>query len=402
MSANDSSAELRGVPANRSATPFRKKWAWRQFALQVLVLLVIAAFFYYIVHNTLANMDRLGIHSGLGFLGLTAHFDISQHFIPYDETSTYATVFLVALLNTVALALICMVLSTLLGLIIGLCRLSSNPLLAFVATAYVNVIRNIPLLLQLFYWYFATLATLPIVRQSIVLPGDIYLNRRGVFAPSPIPQQSCAAFGIALVVGLAIWWFAGRRAHRHRLATGHTTPLRWLGPAATVLLPALVWLVLGAPFTLDMPTPKGFNVAGGMSMNPEFAAMILALTIYNAAFIAELVRGGIQSVAKGQTEAATALGLKHFQIYSKITVPQALRAIIPPLSTQYMQLLKATSLGAAIAYPDLMLVFAGTALAQTSQPIEIMVITMLAYLVLGLGIAAATNYFNRRVQIRER
>jgi len=402
MALHEISAELGNVPAARPAPSARKKRHWRQYALQAVILLLIAGFIAYIVSNTLANMDRLGIRYGLGFLGQAAHFDISQHFIPYDATSTYATVFLVALINTVVLAVICIVLSTILGLVVGLFRLSTNPLLAFVATLYVNVIRNIPLLLQLFYWYFAALATFPVVRQSIVLPGDIYLNRRGVFFASPVPQQSFTAFAIAVLIGAAVWWFSGRSARRHRISTGHSTWLRWLGPAAIVVLPALVWIVGGASFVLDVPVPKGFNLTGGYSLLPEFAAMIMALTFYNAAFISELVRGGVQSVAKGQTEAATALGLTRTQIYAKITVPQALRAIIPPLSTQYLQLLKATSLGAAIAYPDLMLVFAGTALAQTSQPIEIMIITLLAYLVLGLGIAAATNLFNRRVQIRER
>lgn len=402
MASHNINAELGLVLAEKPAPSSRRTWNWRHLGLQAIVLLIVAACFFFIVHNTLSNMGRLGIHAGLGFLSQPARFDISQHFIPYDGNSTYAMVFVVALLNTVTLALICMALSTVLGLIIGLCRLSSNPLLAFVATAYVNILRNIPLLLQLFFWYFVTIGTLPMVRQSIELPGDIFLNRRGVFMPAPVPQVSFGAFLIAFATGLAIWWFAGRHARRHRIRTGQNSALRWLGPAATVLLPALVWIGLGTPFVLDLPAPKGLNMAGGMALLPEFAAMIIALTVYNAAFIAELVRGGVQSVAKGQTEAATALGLRSAQIYSKITVPQALRAIIPPLSTQYLQLLKATSLGAAIAYPDLMLVFAGTALAQTSQPIEIMGITMLSYLVLGLCIAAVTNLVNRRVQIKER
>jgi general L-amino acid transport system permease protein len=402
MASNDVNAELRGVPVKRPAAPARSRHSMRQLALQGIILLVLLAFGYVIVHNTLANMERLGIRAGLDFLWRPAGFDIAQHFIPYSEASNYATVFVVALLNTIALAVICSVLATILGFIIGLARLSPNKLLALVATAYVNFVRNVPLLLQLFYWYFAALATMPMVRASIVLPANIYLNRRGVFAPSPIGEPSLGLFLIACAIGIALWWFLGRRALKHRLATGQSSPLRWIAPIVAIALPVIVWLVCGAPFIWDIPSPKGFNIVGGTSVSPEFLAMIVALSLYNAAFISELVRGGIQSVTKGQTEAALSLGLSRFRIYTKITVPQALRAIIPPLSTQYMQLLKATSLGAAIAYPDLMLVFAGTTLAQVSQPIEIMAITMLAYLVLGLAIAAATNAFNRRVQIRER
>ena len=390
--------------ADLPAPPFTKRRISpariRGLVIQGVVVLLLVGFAGYIAHNVAENIARLNIRTGLGFLFRPAGFEISQHLIPYQaQGSTYLQAFLVALINTVAVAVVAILLTTPLGFAIGLARLSTNQLLALVSRCYVDFVRNVPFLLQLFFWYFTVLGALPPPRNSLDLFGAIFANRRGLYVPSPEWQPSFLTFAIALGIGIVLFYLLGRIApHSTRI---QSIP-RWARIGIALLPSLLVWAVVGAPVSFEVPALQGFNFQGGMTLHPEFVAMVLALASYNAAFIAELVRGGILSVPKGQIEAGLSLGLKRRQINFLIVMPLALRVIVPPLGSQYVQLLKASSLGAAIAYPDLMLVFAGTTLTQTNQPIEIMFITMATYLFLCLLITGATNLVNKRVQLVER
>ncbi|TMJ01690.1 MAG: ABC transporter permease subunit [Alphaproteobacteria bacterium] len=376
--------------------------AWRAFVIQAIVLALIAAFLAWVAANVVSNIARLNINTGFSFLARPAGFEIAQKLISFGEAATYFDVFLVALINTVVLTVIAIVFATLLGFVIGLARLSTNQLVAGVAATYVEVIRNIPLLLQLFYWYFAVLRPLPGPRQSLDFFGIAFLNKRGLFLPYPIFEPGFCALlttiAVMVLVGIVLAWMNNR--HRMRSGTG----LHSVRAIALFLLapPLLVAWLTGFPLSWDVPALAGFNFAGGMTVIPEFVAMAIALSLYGAAYIAEIVRSGIRAVSVGQIDAARALGLRSGAINRFIVIPQALRVILPPLGTQYIVLLKNSSLAAAIAYPDLMLVFAGTVLNQTGQPLEVMLITMASYALIGLAIGAAINLLNRRVQLVER
>ena len=373
----------------------------RGYVIQALVILVLAGFASYLAYNVIENIARLNIRTGLSFLFRPAGFEISQILIPYQAQggSTYLDAFLVALVNTVVVTLAAIVLTTPLGFAIGFARLSSNRLLALVSRCYIDFVRNVPFLLQLFFWYFTVLGTLPPPRNSLGLFGAVFANRRGLYVPSPEQQPGFLIFAAALGIGLVLYYMLGRLARRHPRI--EAVPV-WLRIVIALLPAALAWAIFGAPLTFELPELQGFNFRGGMELHPEFVAMVLALATYNAAFIAELVRGGILSVPRGQVEAGLSLGLKWRPINFRIVMPLALRVIVPPLGSQYTQLLKSSSLGAAIAYPDLMLVFTGTTMTQTNQPIEIMLITMATYLFLCLLITGATNLVNKRVQLVER
>jgi len=384
----------------RFALP-RGPTAWRAFLIQAAVLLAIAAFAAWIARNVIVNMARLNINTGFSFLARPAGFEIAQKLIPYSETSSYFDVFLVALINTVVLTAIAIVFATLLGFVIGIARLSNNQLVAGVAGGYVAIVRNVPLLLQLFYWYFAVLRPLPNPLQSLNVLDIAFLNKRGLFLPYPLFQEGFGTFALtALAMSVAALWL-WRVNRRRRIRTG--APLLQPGALALLVLPpiAVAWLY-DFPLRFDVPVLSGFNFTGGMTVIPEFVAMALALSLYGAAYIAEIVRAGVQAVPAGQIDAARALGLRGGAINRLIVIPQALRVILPPLGAQYIVLLKNSSLAAAIAYPDLMLVFAGTVLNQTGQPLEVMLVTMASYALIGFAIAAVVNIANRRVQLVER
>jgi general L-amino acid transport system permease protein len=376
--------------------------AWRAFAIQAVVLVAITAFLIWIAANIITNITRLNINTGFSFLSRPAGFEIAQKLINFGEAATYFDVFLVSLINTVVLTAVAIVFATLLGFIIGLARLSSNKLVAGVAAAYVEIIRNIPLLLQLFYWYFAVLRPLPNPRQSLNFFDVAFLNKRGLYLPYPITEPGFGALvatTLAMIAaGLVLAWMN----KRHRLRTG--TSLHSVRAIALLLLvpPVVVAWLTGFPLSWDVPHLAGFNFDGGMAVIPEFVAMAIALSLYGAAYIAEIVRSGIRAVPSGQIDAGRAIGLRPGAISRKIVIPQALRVILPPLGTQYIVLLKNSSLAAAIAYPDLMLVFAGTVLNQTGQPLEVMLVTMASYVLIGLIIGAVINLLNRRVQLVER
>ena len=374
----------------------------RAFFYQLLLLALALWLGYEFVLNAKANLAAQRITSGFGFLDQTAGFSVNQSLIPYNESDTYGRVFLVGLLNTLLVAGLGIVLATILGFVIGIARLSPNWLVARLAGAYVELIRNLPLLFQILFWYLAVLGALPGPRQSISLFGEIFLNNRGIIVPAPTAGEGAglvaAAAAVGIIATLALRWWARRRQAR----TGAQFPVFWIGCAAIIGLPLVVLAATGFPIGFQKPELRGFNFVGGVRLIPEFVALLIALTTYTAAFIAEVVRAGVLAVPRGQTEAASALGLRRGLTLRLIVVPQALRVIVPPLTNQYLNLTKNSSLAVAVGYPDLVAVFAGTALNQTGQAIEIIAITMAVYLVISLFTSALMNWYNARLRIVER
>jgi general L-amino acid transport system permease protein len=382
--------------------PFWNNPQTRAIAFQVIALVVTVAFGLYIFENTQANLRRLGIASGFGFLSSSSGFDIIQSLIPYSPTSSYGRVFWVALLNTLLVSALGVVLATLLGFVIGVARLSKNWLISRLALVYIETFRNIPLLLQIFFWYFAVLRAMPSPRQSLSLGDAVFVNIRGLYVPAPQFLDGfvwvVVAFGIAAVAA----WLVARWARLRQMATGRQFPTLSVSLALLLGLPLLTFWLAGSPLEWQVPELRGFNFQGGWVVIPEMASLLLALTIYTAAFIAEIVRAGIQAVSHGQTEASFSLGLNPGMTLRLIILPQALRVIIPPLTNQYLNLTKNSSLAAAIGYPDMVSAFAGTVLNQTGQAIECIAITMTVYLTVSLLISLAMNWYNRRVALVER
>lgn len=376
--------------------------AARGIALQILLVLAIAAIGVEIVSNAVSNLARQGIASGFGFLNHTSGFDISQKLIAYTNTSTYARAFWVGLLNTLLVAALGIMLSTVIGFAVGIARLSSNWLIARLGGLYVEVLRNIPPLLMLFAFYFAVLKALPAPRESIVLPLSSYLNVRGLTVPKPMLEAGAGYVGAACVLALVLAVMIAGWARRRQLATGKTFPALWTGMALIVFLPAIAFFAAGQPVQFDTPQLGRFNVMGGLTLLPELVALTLGLSLYTAAFIAEIVRSGIVGVPKGQKEASAALGLNERQTMRLVVIPQAMRIIIPPLTNQYLNLTKNSSLAVAIGYPDLVSVFAGTVLNQTNQAIEVIVIVMAVYLFISVVTSLLMNWFNARMALVER
>ena len=376
--------------------------AWR-IGLQVLLAVIVGGLIYGAFINAADNLERAHIASGFGFWNNSAGFDISQTLIPYSaNTSTFGQAFWVGLLNTLLVAALGVVLATILGFAIGIARLSRNWLVARLAGFYVELIRNIPLLLQLLFWYNAVLKALPELRGSIVLPTGGFLNNRGLFLPRPVFAPGFAAVGAALLVGIAAAIVLHIWARRRRERTGAPTPVGWWIAVLIVGLPLAALTLAGFPVAFELPQMSRFNVIGGVEILPEFAALLLALSIYTAAFIAEVVRAGILAVPSGQTEAAQALGLRSGTTLRLIVVPQAMRAIVPPLTNQYLNLTKNSSLAVAIGYPDLVQVFAGSVLNITGQAVEVIAITMAVYLTISLITSLLMNLYGRMTAIAER
>jgi general L-amino acid transport system permease protein len=367
----------------------------RGAAIQLAVLIAVALLIAVLAGNVAANLQRLGVKTGFGFLERPAGFDISQTLISYGEQATYMSAFVVALLNTMLVTALAAMLATVLGFVIGIARLSSNDLVASAAGLYVESFRNIPLLILLLFWYFAVLRPLPGPRASLGLGDLIFLNNRGLFIPAPQLAEGAAAVVAAAMAGLALAVAIAVAARRARIRTGTRVHYRWLAPGALFGLPAAAWFIAGPAVLWSIPHLQGFNFIGGVAVTPELFALTVGLSIYSAAYIAEIVRSGVQAIPRGQIEAARSLGLSRWQIARLIEIPLALRIIVPPLGAYYVILLKNTSLGSAIAYPDLMHVFAGTVLNQTGQPVEVMLITLATYLGLGLAISRATGLVNR-------
>jgi general L-amino acid transport system permease protein len=372
-------------------------------AFQVAIVAVIAALIAAAAYNVAQNLARAHIASGFGFWNNTAGFDISQTLIDYSaSTSTFGRAFWVGLLNTLLVAAIGIVLATVLGFFIGIARLSRNWLVARLAGGYVELIRNVPLLLQLLFWYNAVLRSLPQLRGSVALPGGAILNNRGLFLPRPEFGAHFIAVLAALFVGVAATIALQILARRRRERAGAELQTLWPALGLIVGLPLVVLALAGFPLTFSVPQMGRFNVTGGVEILPEFAALVVALSIYTAAFIAEVVRAGVLAVHSGQIEAAQALGLRSAATLRLVVVPQAMRVIIPPLTSQYLNLIKNSSLAVAIGYPDLVQVFAGSVLNITGQAVEVIAITMAVYLALSLLTSLLMNLYARSAAIVER
>ncbi|RUV70952.1 MAG: amino acid ABC transporter permease [Mesorhizobium sp.] len=373
----------------------------RGIFFQAVVVIVLVALVWWIAQNVIANLTRLRIASGFGFLNSRAGFDISESAIAYSSDSTYGRAILVGFLNTVIVAVAGIITATLIGFIIGIGRLSHNWLIRKICTIYVEVFRNIPPLLVIFFWYSGVLAVLPPPRESINLPFSSFLNQRGFYFPRAVWGDGSWLILVALLLGIAMAWFVARKARQRQMATGQQFPVFWTSTALIIGLPLLAYALSGFPLSFDYPKQSTFNLTGGFQVRPEFLSLYLALSCYTAAFIAEIVRAGIRGVNKGQTEAAAALGLRAGPILRLVVIPQAMRIVIPPLTSQYLNLTKNSSLAIAIGYPDLTAI-AGTVLNQTGQAVEGVVIMMAVYLALSLLTSAIMNVVNARMALVER
>ncbi|HEX7791600.1 MAG TPA: ABC transporter permease subunit [Afipia sp.] len=370
---------------------------WGGVIVQIVFVAAVIWIGYEIVANARSNLQAQRIASGFGFLSNTAGFAVSQALIPFSESDTYSRVFVVGLLNTLLVSIVGIVIATIIGVAVALGRLSPNWLLARISGGYVELIRNLPLLFQILFWYLAVLATLPNPRQSISILGSVFLSNRGLVVPDPVPQPSFGVFIAAIVIGIVASLAMRFYARRHLFAHGQKLAIWPYVLAMLIGLPAMAAVVFGAPVAFDIPQLKGFNFAGGARILPEFAALTIALSTYTASFIAEIVRAGIQSVPKGQMEAGASLGLTRGETLRLVVIPQAMRVILPPLTNQYLNLTKNSSLAVAIGYPDLFSVFAGTTLSQTGQAVEIIALTMGVYLLVSLVTSAIMSFYGWRL-----
>ncbi|MEP3275379.1 MAG: amino acid ABC transporter permease [Stappiaceae bacterium] len=376
---------------------------------QIVVIGMIVFVVWQIINNTIVNLERQNIASGMEFLGNTAGFGVNQSLIQYSEVSSYGRALLVGVINTILVAIVGVFLATILGFILGIARLSNNWVISKIAYCYVELVRNIPLLLQIFFWYFAVLRAVPDKRSKWSLFDTFHLNIAGLRGPKPILETGAELIGIALIVGLIATFVVRSWARKRQEATGQQFPMFGTAVGLILGLPIIAYLVSGMPIHFEHPVyvdsgpifKQGFQLGTGLNIIPEFLALLLALAIYTAAFIAEIVRAGIQAVSHGQTEAAHALGIRQGPTLRLVIIPQAMRVIIPPLTSQYLNLTKNSSLAVAIAYPDLVSI-GGTVLNQTGQAIEIIGIWMLVYLTLSLATSAFMNWYNQRMALVER
>ena len=373
---------------------------------QLLTLLFIVLIFGFFTMNAQDNMDTRGIEFGFGFLSKEASFDIQFSLIDYDGSHSYARAYLVGLLNTLLVAFIGIILATLLGIVVGVARLSPNYLIRKTTTFYIEFFRNIPLLLQIFFWYYAALRALPTPEAATLLLGSSFMTIKGLFTPAPI-WTNFDVFFKALVIAMVLIFFFVRYSKKKQEQEGKQLPTFIISLAIFMGLPLLTFLVGGVDLSFSFPVLRQMSLSsytfdGGMGIPPELIALTLALTLYTATFIAENVRAGIQGIGIGQKEAAASIGLKRSQVLKLVIMPQALRIIIPPTTNQYLNLTKNSSLAAAIAYPDLVLVFAGTAMMQTGKAIEIVGITMATYLTISIAISLLMNWYNQRIAIKEK
>ena len=373
----------------------------RGIVFQLVVAVALVLFVWWIIGNTSENLRRANISSGFGFLDGRAGFDVSQAMIEFTANSTFSRALIVGLLNTILVAVLGIITATIIGFIVGIGRLSRNWLVARLCTVYVELFRNIPPLLVIFFWYLGVLSVLPQPRESYELPFGTYLNSRGFFIPRPIWEQGAWLIAVAFLIGIIATWVVSRWAYKRQMATGQRFPVFRTALALIIGLPVVVFLVLGMPVTFDPPVLGTFNLNGGMDIKPEFLSLYLALSFYTASFIAEIVRAGIIGVSRGQTEAASALGLRPNHTLRLVIVPQALRIIIPPLTSQYLNLTKNSSLAVFIGYPDLIQI-GQTTMNQTGQAIEVVAIWMVIYLGLSLATSAFMNWYNSKMALVER
>jgi len=371
----------------------------RSIAVQIILVAAVLGSVSWFANNTVTNLHERGIASGFGFLGQRAGFDIVT-FLPTNSSSTYGYMLLAGLLDTVVVSLLSIAIATVMGLIVGIARLSSNWLIRTIATVYIEVLRNIPPLLVILFFYLAVIASLPAIRDAMQV-GDFTLSNRGFFMPAPVFGANFDIVLIAFLVSLAIAWGVRTWAFARRMRTGQGFPSGWVGLAIVVVLTAAAFVAAGAPLSFDIPVKTRFNINGGWTIAPEFASLFLALGIYTASFIAEIVRSGVMAVNRGQTEAARALGLQGGQVLRLVVLPQALRVIIPPLTSEYLNITKNTSLALAVGFADLVAV-GNNVLNPTGQSIEVVAVWMAFYLGLSIVISVAMNWFNARIALKER
>ena len=390
--------------ANRRSSdkaPFLQDRNKRSFFYQVAVIFMVGALSYYLVSNTLSNLDRQAIATGFGFLSKEASFEIGETPIAYSAADTYARALLVGVLNTLKISFVGIILTVLLGTIVGIARLSTNWLIAKSAAFYIEVLQDIPVLLQLFFWYAFFYEILPNPRQALNPVAGVFLSNRGLVlaipAKHPVWPAMTVAFALAMIGTFLFRYWARRR----QVNTGRRLPLFWISLGVILGAPLITWLLYGTPTKMNMPHLTGFNFKGGVTISPEFAALLFGLVLYTSAFVAEIVRAGIQSVAKGQTEAAMAIGLRPGLVLNLVVLPQALRVVIPPLTSQMMNLTKNSSLAVAIGYPDFVSV-ANTTINQTGQAIEGVALIMTVYLCLSLLTSAFMNWYNKKMALAER
>ncbi len=389
-----------GVTQPKRPSPWNDP-AVRAILFQVMFVGAVVGVAAFLIHNTLTNLHRQNIATGFGFLDREAAFGIGELLIAYSPADTYARAFLVGLINTLYVAALGIVLATVVGTVMGLARLSGNWLVRKLAQVYVETFRNIPLALQLFFWWGLLREGAPAARQAWhILPG-VFVSNRGIVFPVPHEHPVFPWMGLALLLGVAATWAVSRWASQRQARTGQPFPTLWAGVALIVGLPLAVFLAGGAPVELDIPELRGFNFAGGTSISPEFGALLIGLVVYTGTFIAEIVRAGVLAVNWGQSEAAMALGLSQGQRMRLIVLPQALRVIVPPMTSQYLSLTKNSSLAVIIGYPDLVSV-ANTTMNQTGQAVEGIAIIMAVYLTISLTISASMNLYNRSVALVER
>ena len=374
----------------------------RAYLFQLIALVAIIAFFYQAVDNMFVNIESRGIQTGFGFLEAESGFDIAEYLIDYSSTSSNLTVFYVGLINTIVVSIVGILFATLIGLIIGIARLSNNWLIAKLAGGYIELFRNIPILLQILFWYNIALISFPHPRKSFEFFDSIFVNLRGIYLPKPIAEDGFIWVFIAFIVGIILTIIMKRFFKIKHDITGIEVHTFWYSLSLILGLPILVYLLLGSPLYFDYPALKGFNFKGGMTLSPEFLSLAFALSVYTATYIAEAIRSGIESVSKGQKEAALAIGLTQIQSLKLVILPQALRVAIPPIINQYLNLTKNSSLAAAIGYAELVSTFAGTVLNQVGQAIEIMLMTMAVYLTISLFISLILNIVNHKMSIKER
>ena len=386
---------------NNAKTYFWNDEKTRAIIYQIVTAAFVAFIGYYLISNVQTNMEKQSIASGFGFIEKEAAFEIGESLIEYSAADTYGHALLVGVLNTLKVSFIGMILTTILGTIIGVCTLSSNWLISKFGTMYVELFQNIPVLLQLFFFYALFYEIFPPPRQALNPITGVFITNRGVDFPVPAPDPAWGYIGLAFVAACIVIWLVNRWAVKRQERSGQQFPTFWVGLGILLVLPLLTWILNGAPTQMDVPVLKGFNFQGGRNISPEFSALLIGLVLYTASFIAQIVRAGIQSISHGQTEAAMSIGLKPGLVLKLVIFPQALRVIVPPLTSQLLNLTKNSSLAVAIGYPDFVQV-AGTTINQTGQAVEGVAMMMVVYLTFSLLTSAFMNWYNKKIKIVER
>lgn len=386
---------------NNAKTYFWNDEKTRAIIYQIVTAAFVAFIGYYLISNVQTNMEKQSIASGFGFIEKEAAFEIGETLIEYSAADTYGRALVVGVLNTLKVSLVGMILTTILGTIVGVCTLSKNWLISKLGTMYVEVFQNVPVLLQLFFFYALFYEAFPAPRQALNPIAGVFITNRGVDFAVPAPDPAWAIMGWAFAAAIVIIWVINRWAVKRQEQSGQQFPMFWVGLAILIGLPLITWILNGAPTQMDVPVLKGFNFQGGRNISPEFSALLFGLVLYTASFIAQIVRAGIQSISHGQTEAAMSIGLKPSMVLKLVIFPQALRVIVPPLTSQLLNLTKNSSLAVAIGYPDFVQV-AGTTINQTGQAVEGVALMMLVYLTFSLLTSAFMNWYNKKIKIVER